>query len=82
MNCRPGDLAVIVRCQMHPPLIGTFVRVVRRVPDDYWYMDSPLPKPDGGAWIFIHDSCLRPIRDNDGEDEMLRIAGKPNEVTA
>lgn len=24
------------------------------------------------------DSILRPIRDNDGEDEILRLAGKPN----
>jgi hypothetical protein len=30
------------------------------------------------------DAILRPLRDNDGEDEMLRIAGKPqpNQVPA
>lgn len=30
----------------------------------------------------VSDRCLRPIRPGEGEDEMLRIAGKPTEVTA
>lgn len=28
------------------------------------------------------DAGLRPIRDNDGEDEILRLVGKPDEVPA
>ena len=28
------------------------------------------------------DFCMRPIRDNDGEDEILRIAGKPEVIHA
>ncbi len=30
----------------------------------------------------IQDKYLRPIRDSDGEDEMLRLAGRPNETPA
>ena len=34
--------------------------------------------PFTAKWAVISDNYLRPIRDNDGEDEMLRIAGLPN----
>ena len=30
-------------------------------------------------WAFCRSNNLQPIRDQDGEDEMLRIAGKPKE---
>jgi hypothetical protein len=33
-------------------------------------------------WTVIHDSCLKPLRDKPGEDEVLRYAGKPEGVTA
>jgi hypothetical protein len=33
-------------------------------------------------WIGDDDAQLRPIRDNDGEDEMLRIVGKPERELA
>jgi hypothetical protein len=47
-----------------------------------WEVDLPLNTWEGKAQNFLLDSCLRPIRDQDGEDEILRIAGKPQEVTA
>ena len=37
---------------------------------------------DGFENIDIPDEHLRPIRDNDGEDETLQWAGKPEGVTA
>ena len=92
MNCKPGDLAVIVmagpKTQHH---LGKIVRVVsahtgrsvklRDLP--HWdYVEPKLKHLDGTEIDWIHDMCLRPIRNNDGEDEMLRITGKPQEISA
>lgn len=96
MNCKPGDLAVIVRPDS--PNYGRFVTVVApydgrlsaqglpfsAVPD--WIAEGHgLVASRGGVvigptpWVGARDKSLRPIRDNDGEDEMLRIVGKPHE---
>lgn len=91
MNCKPGDLAVLVRSRVWPESVGKIVRCVRFDPDrnglPAWRVDKPVGKTklfEGrnrpGDWIY--DANLRPIRDNDEEDEMLRIVGKPQEVTA
>jgi hypothetical protein len=81
MRCKVGDLAVYVgdRLELH----GRIVLVV--APFDWerepaWHIDPPLPDdnihaPDAGV-----DAALRPLRANDGEDEMLRIAGKPVDI--
>lgn len=93
MNCKPGDLAVIVRSSNGNE--GRFLRCIRLASYDeasyqsiawwmmhgpVWVTDSKLPCTDGSFTNLYPDDRLRPIRDNDGEDEMLRIAGKP-EVT-
>ena len=82
MNCKPGDLAVIV--------VGRLAGVVVRVTSF-----DPIPSPDGAVfWLYegeaialdgeryesLRDSVLRPIRDNDGEDETLTWAGKPSDI--
>jgi hypothetical protein len=83
MNCKLGDLAVIVR-NWGPDsqrLLGIVCRVMAPVPGFWgpgWELAEPLPNGD----TCIHDECLRPIRDSDGEDETLTWAGKPQEVTA
>lgn len=46
------------------------------VPQFSW--DSPVYEFEGH--MPFPDACLRPIRDQDGEDEMLRIAGKPSDT--
>lgn len=108
MNCKPGDLAVIVGTVLVPQNNGKIVRVVRRaVPGevvsfcgikvhlrddrtDSWWIES-----EGSDLGFLlandhivqcrerplGDKYLRPIRDSDDEDEMLRIAGKPRETS-
>ena len=84
MNCRPGDLAVIVRsAPAFERYVGKIVVVVKRseIWNDCWVTDPRLFHFDGFPIDFT-DSSLRPIRDSDGEDEMLRIAGKPQEVNA
>ena len=96
MNCKPGDLAVIRPTWSVMAERGAFVQVVRRgvfgeigrtrdgqethcSSGDAWLCESSITD---GFPCFIRDAHLRPIRDNDGEDEMLRIVGKPQEVTA
>jgi hypothetical protein len=42
-----------------------------------WNIDPPLPSLAGTMINHIADANLRPIRYGDGEDEMIRMAGKP-----
>lgn len=95
MNCKQGDLAVIVRS-----FCGNEGRIVRclkfygrgafkdgTVFDDIWIIDGRFARPDlkalrCGGDAAISDSWLRPIRPGDGEDETLTWAGKPEGVPA
>lgn len=51
----------------------------------YWLCTAlqsiPFPPPglpaDPGKPVAVRDQNLRPLHDGDGEDEMLRIAGRP-----
>jgi hypothetical protein len=91
LNCQKDDLAVITRseagnrdkivCCVKP--IGP-MRVLH-MDDNFtvefiWEVDRDLARVDGKMTRLIADSCLRPIRDQPGEDEMLRRVGRPNEV--
>jgi len=53
-------------------------------PEPVWETDRNLPAWDGSLDNYIADSQLRPIRpqSDDATDEMVLIAGKPQEVTA
>lgn len=77
LRCKPGDLAIIVRAAKDPRWYGRIVLVVAQFDHDSWVTD-PLP----AGFCSVRDTSLRPIRPGDGEDEMLRIAGKPEEITA
>lgn len=81
MNCKPGDLAVIVRSHDRRN-VGKLVRVLRTYPRaeaSWWissdsvlhgiYSDWPV-----GAEVGMFDSHLRPIRDPgaDAQDETLQ----------
>lgn len=90
MNCRPGDLAIIVKSVAGNE--GKIVRCIRLLPSGSdkkfvfdgprWVIDRPVPDSIGLEISSLADCALRPIRDNDGEDEMLRITGKPQEISA
>jgi hypothetical protein len=97
MNCKPGDLAIVVGGHGlgNDPLKmrGRIVRCIRILgPADLgfeydeacptWEVDIDVKDPIDGVQIGVEDEFLRPIRDNDGEDEILRIAGKPEKVNA
>lgn len=96
MNCKPGDLAYIVRPWTRDQDIGRPVTVLRRaVAGQVVEMrGGGIAKAEGpgdhAAWLceasgagfpcFIADVCLRPFRDQDGEDETLTWAGKPSDI--
>ena len=97
MNCKKGDLAIITRkAPLEPRSLGAIVEIVRRGLDmkfpqleglhPSWEVQSktPLVMHNGvvSQYFIVPDAFLRPIRDSDGEDEMLCIAGKPEKVTA
>jgi len=77
MNCKPNDLAVI----SYPgnSYDGYIVRCVQFVGGEhnYWRIDRLLPEQ---AQPWIADCILRPIRDQDGEDQTLTWAGKPADI--
>lgn len=93
MNCKPGDLAIFVKSSAgnvgaivevirplgYSPVFdgatwsdGRFCWLVRSI-------GAPLKSRLGPVYVEspAPDDYLRPIRDTDGEDEMLRIVGKP-----
>ena len=84
MNCKPGDLAVIVKS-----LAGNDGKVVKCIkyigikkwsingPDHTWVIDRELPDIGGSCSKFIEDRILRPIRDQPGTDETLLWAPVP-----
>lgn len=80
MNCKPGDLAVVIRskCSDH---IGMLVTVVgpALIPElGMWTIEpvKPIPCPSPFGWK-CRDSSLRPIRDQPGQDETLTWAPVP-----
>jgi hypothetical protein len=91
MNCKPGDLAVIVRThgEIEPATKQFLGRVVRlrasteRAEGICWnFEDQPLRGSWHGAdvsWYNLPDDWLRPIRDpgDDATDETLLRLGKP-----
>lgn len=99
MNCKKGDLAIVVSSIVpHSPNIGKIVRCLEFIPAhttvgipgktacDGWLTDVPLVQFNmlgivHGQDNFAADKFLRPIRDNDGEDETLTWAGKPEAET-
>ena len=93
LNCKQGDMALVIRSVAgNRDKIVQCLRAVGPMnmlwPDDrvtvefMWEIDRDLARLDGRSTKLVPDSFLRPIRDQPGEDEMLRIAGRPHEVDA
>lgn len=86
LNCKPDDLAVIVRtAPRNAHLIGRIARVTSLDPmsstaDPSWFYEEPVLIGGGKIPIrSLEDDCLRPLRDSDGTDETIVAAGKPQE---
>lgn len=85
MNCRPGDLAYVTGCHTHPELNGMYMTVVSAVSDVAWLCSGCEVEAIAaryGVPPHVLDKYLRPIRDNDGADETMAWAGKPEQVPA
>ncbi len=93
MNCKPGDLAVVVKSMAgHEGKILRVLKLVQtpknymQLPGGYWMVDRQLPGISGDMTPVFPDAWLRPIRDpgDDAVDEtLLRLpAPKLDEVAA
>lgn len=79
MNCKPGDLAVIVKTAPAGKfLLGKVVHVLTLCADSEWEVRlyKPITNPTNGVtgeYGLAPDECLRPIRDpgDDATDETL-----------
>jgi hypothetical protein len=96
MNCKPGDLAVMIRATV-PENVGAICAVLvsstytEVLGEQVWVVEHQRPRAsihyETGERLCevtanVRDSWLRPIRPDEGEDEMIRIAGKPEGVPA
>ena len=86
MNCKPGDLAIIVSSKAGNE--GRIVRCLEFIGEvrglegrDRWRIDQAI-KSEYTATFTANDSQLRPIRDQPGDDETLSWASKPELATA
>ncbi len=88
LNCKQGDLAVIVRSAAGNE--GRLVQCLRLVVGHEeltpggtllrtpaWETDTDLRGCHGRVDRYVADAQLRPLRDSDGEDEMLQLVGRP-----
>lgn len=88
MNCKPGELAIIVKAMdsFERQHVGKIVRVLKIKECGHWDYEAPylfsVIGPFGCLCVCLDDSQLRPIRDNDGKDETLGWAPSPEKLTA
>lgn len=93
MNCKEGDLAVVVRDNCGS--LGKIVRCIRlfesarwlnfddtQYSSPTWLVDTVAPDGDGALIPYFEDRNLRPLRDNPGEDETLTWAPRKEPVAA
>ena len=91
MRCKVGDLCVVVKTYVSESNRGKLVKILRpsSMPDRDWVcetMSEIIGKDEfgnieiivNGGRIRMFDHALRPIRDQEGDDEMIGIAGLPN----
>ena len=87
MRCKVGDICVMVQSQL-PRNIGALFRILdrHRCRLNEWRTEAlcdvvtNLGHRSAGSITWEPDACLRPLRDNDGDDETLTWAGRPNET--
>lgn len=89
MNCKQGDLAVIVRSELGNE--GKILKCLRLATSSevkaemfpwacpVWVTDAYIPCRLGYGTHLYPDSRLKPLRDNDGTDEILSFVGLPSQ---
>lgn len=73
MNCKPGDLAVVVGAKLTPELIGAIVRVVRPALPGERYGSGWVfnPRTDGPFWVISGEGRLLPTRGSKGTFKLV-----------
>ena len=91
MQCKLGDLAIVVNDFEHPINNGCLLMIVAKAPLGAFaipadWIGRPLStfefngrkqSPGGQGIVVYRDVELRPLRDSDGQDETLVWAGLP-----
>ena len=94
MNCKRGDVAVIVKSAAGNEgkvvtcleFVGSDVPGCKVHANDFWRIDTPircmdsLGRPGTEFVPYARDYCLRPLRSSDKVDEMIIIAGLPKHI--
>ena len=86
MNCKQGDLAVIVKSAAgNEGVILTCIRPYNGPWKQYeylpgWEVDRKIRAASGEVSEFVPDRLLRPLRDNPGTDESLLWAPVPSKL--
>lgn len=83
MNCKPGDLAVIVLAPSDPQHLGKIVTVKFQVERGYgasWVCDPHL-LCDDGIEIAWNDRSLRPIRPDETTEESTEAMRRLHDTT-
>ena len=80
-NCQKGDVAQVIRADANPDHLGAVVvcewfQFFEHNGGPGWET-SPVLRTASGEEIVWDDRDLRPLRDSDGEDEVLRLVGRP-----
>lgn len=71
MNCKAGDLAVIVRSRYDKKALGTIVRVTAFVAGlSAWEFEGGKSLRSAGYWC-ISDDCLMPLRNTPDVTEAI-----------
>lgn len=83
MNCKPGDLAVVVRTISRPERLGMLVTIIRPYQNDAWIVEPMCGLPSPAGW-YAPDWGLRPLRDSndDAQDETLSWLPVPSKEIA
>ena len=81
MNCKQGDLAIVVRSMAgnEGKIVRCLTLTMYRAAFGYGprWVTEPVLRGCFGEPQAPLDACLRPLRESDGEDEILRLAGRP-----
>lgn len=89
MQCKPGDLAIVVNDYEHPENNGALLRILKPalpgefdIPADWvgqplstFRFDDATIEPGSNAIVAYRDAELKPLRDNDEDDETIAWAG-------
>lgn len=95
MNCKPGDLAIIVKswagnegkivqCVKYLGILATSDAFGNTTNEPCWAIDRPLQDAVGGVDNILCDDQLRPIRPqpDDAVDEVIQRIGTPHKEVA